>query len=111
MTRSTRYEPHLLDRRRGPRDAVPRPDLGADPGHPGAQGDVPEQLVDRPSQILVGERVGRQPPPEPRLVVLFPPWVITRSTSGTIEVCGRNSEPHMFGASSYWSCCGPFETM
>src|SRR6476646_1827262 len=34
------------------------------------------------------------------VVVLLPPWVTTRSTSGTIEVCGRNSEPHMFGARS-----------
>ena len=34
------------------------------------------------------------------VVVLLPPWVMTRSTCGISFVCGRNSAPHMFGASS-----------
>ena len=45
------------------------------------------------------------------VTVLLPPCVITRSTCGRIEVCGRNSAPAMLSASSSWSCCGPFETI
>ena len=45
------------------------------------------------------------------VTVLLPPCVITRSTWGRIEVCGRNSSPTMFGGSSSWSCWGPLETI
>ena len=45
------------------------------------------------------------------VVVLLPPWVITRSASGSTEACGRNSAPCMFGASSSSACRGPIDTM
>ena len=131
--------PDRLDRVRGLRDPVPCPDLRPDPGHPAPQLHVAEQPIDRAAQV--GRRskayVGRRTPKpvsstrwalsywsqnsgsttiglpkwKASVVVLLPPWVITRSTSGTIVVCGRNSAPHMFGASSNSACCGPFETM
>ena len=44
------------------------------------------------------------------VVVLFPPCVITRSARGMTEVCGRNSAPCMFGASSSSACSGPLDT-
>ena len=45
------------------------------------------------------------------VTVLLPPWVITRSTWGRIAVCGRNSSPAMFSASSNSSAWGPLETI
>ena len=45
------------------------------------------------------------------VVVLLPPWVMTRSTSGSTLVCGTNSAPHMLSASSSSSCRGPIDTM
>ena len=45
------------------------------------------------------------------VTVLLPAWVMTRSTRGRMAGCGTSSSPHMFGASSISSCCGPLLTM
>src|ERR1051325_9135559 len=45
------------------------------------------------------------------VTVLLPPCVITRSTCGRIDVCGRNSAPVMLAASVIWSCCGPLDAI
>ena len=45
------------------------------------------------------------------VTVLLPPWVITASTCGRIEVWGRNSSPAMCRAARSSSCCGPLETI
>ena len=45
------------------------------------------------------------------VVVLLPPWVITRSTCGMTLVCGSICAPTMLSGSVIWSACGPLLTM
>ena len=45
------------------------------------------------------------------VTVLLPPWVMTASTCGRTETCGRNSAPAMLSARRSWSCWGPIETI
>ena len=48
---------------------------------------------------------------KPSQVVLFPPWVISRSHWGRIDGCGRNSSPYIRSPSVICSFSGPIDTI